>query len=158
MAEIEETRLAGVGVRHDFVCAGGTRVGVITRHTGRRELVIYDRDDPDAVAASVDLSADESEALADLLGGSAVTRHVERSLGAIEGLAIDWLTLPPTFRPRTIGDTEMRTRTGVSVIAIVRDGSPIPAPGPADELRPGDVLVVTGTAEGIEAAVRQLQR
>ena len=72
---------------------------------------------------------------------------------AVEGLALDWLVLPRSLVPRTIGETELRSRTGVSVIALVREGITVPAPGPDHELRPGDTIVVTGTTEGIGRAI-----
>jgi TrkA domain protein len=152
MAEILETRLPGVGVRHDFECIGGTHVGVITRHSGRRELLIYNRRDPDSVAASIELSPEESKDLSELLGGSRVVEQLQSVITDIEGLAIDWLQLPPSFEPRSIGDTELRSRTGVSVIAIVRGDEQLPAPGPDDVLQPGDVAVLTGTADGLGRA------
>lgn len=157
MDEIIETPLPGVGTRHELALASGRRIGVITRHSGRREVVVYDRHDPDAAEVTLELTADEGRAVADLLGGTRLTRSVEAAVGQIEGLAIDWLTLPAAFATRTVADTELRRRTGVSIVAVVRDGAPIPAPGPDAELRGGDVLVVTGTPAGIadaEAALR----
>jgi TrkA domain protein len=156
MPDINETRLPGVGVRHDFLCVGGSRVGVITRHSGRRELIVYDARDPDAVAASIELSAEESRTLAELLGGTRVIEQLTSVAQEVAGLSIDWLPLPPAFAPRTIGETEMRQRTGTSIIAIIRDDKAIPAPGPDVELRPGDVAVITGTAEGITRATTLL--
>lgn len=152
MTEINETRLPGIGIQHDFACLGGTRVGVITRHSGRRELVIYDRRDPDSVANSLELSADESRTLGEILGGSPVVAQLEKVVNEVEGLSIDWLPLPQTFEPRTIGATEMRTHTGASVIAVNRGDQPIPAPGPDFELLPGDVVVLAGTPEGVAKA------
>lgn len=152
MTEIIATQLPGVGTRHDFACAGGRRVGVITRHSGRRELIVYGTRDPDAVAATVDLTPDESRTLAEMLGGDTVVTQLAGVAQQIDGLAIDWLTLPSAFEARTIGATEMRARTGVSIIAVVRDDVTIPAPAPDSDLRAGDVVVVTGTAEGIEQA------
>ena len=58
--------------------------------------------------------------------------------------------LPDNVGGGTIGDTGARTRTGVSVVAILREGSAHPAPGPEAELRAGDTLVVVGTPRGIE--------
>lgn len=156
MADITETPLPGVGTRHDFVAVGGRRVGVITRHSGRRELVVYGHRDPDAAAATVELTADESRTLADLLGGSRIIEQLQAVAVHIEGLALDWLTLPSGFATRTIGDTEMRARTGVSIIALVRGDVPVPAPRPDTELRAGDVIVVTGTVDGIADAGRLL--
>ena len=48
MAEIRETQLPGVGVRHEFTTDSGQALGVISHRGGRKEILIYDRDDPDA--------------------------------------------------------------------------------------------------------------
>jgi TrkA domain protein len=153
MADLHETDLPGVGTRYDFACLSGTQVGVIVRHSGRRELVVYDADDPDAVRANLDLSPEEARTLGELLGGSRVVEQLDDVVRRVDGLALDWLVLPRSQAPRTIAETELRSRTGVTVIALVRDGVTVPAPGPDDELRPGDTIVVTGTVEGIAQAV-----
>lgn len=152
MPEIEETMLPGVGVRLDFLCRSGRRVGVIARTSGRRELLVYDRHDPDAVKAQVDLSAEESSALAEVLGGPQVSEPLEHLSSVVAGLVVDWLPMPADALTRTIGQLELRRRTGSSVVAIVRDDQPIPAPGPDDELRAGDTVVLVGTADGVARA------
>jgi TrkA domain protein len=158
MPQIDETPLPGVGIRQDFGCRSGTRIGVITRTSGRRELLVYDASDPDAVRTSLELTAEESEALADLLGRGAPAQQVEHlSAGVIPGLAIDWVRVPLDQRPRSIAEMEVRTRTGASVVAIVRAGDPIPAPGPEAVIEPGDTVVLVGTPSGIEAATRLLE-
>lgn len=156
--DIEETELPGVGVLHEFVSQSGERIGVITRRSGRREFVVYDRADPDAVGSSVSLTVDESAALAELFGGTRVTERVADVQHHIEGLAIDWLTLGPTSAAidRTIGDLEVRRATGTSIVAVIREGSATPAPGPDSTLLLGDTVVVVGTPDGIEAAAQLL--
>lgn len=149
MSEIQETPLPGVGLRHDFVCRDGQRVGVISHHTGRRELVVYDARDPDAAAASVALHPDDARTLAELLGGTTLTEHLGRIQQQVEGLAIEWVTIPGGFRAQTIGEGGYRQRTGASIVAILRGDHTVPAPGPDDQLRPGDVAVVVGTVDGI---------
>ena len=52
---------------------------------------------------------------------------------------------------RTIADTQARSRTGVSIVAIVRGERAVPAPTPDQRLERGDTLVVVGTAEGVKA-------
>ena len=42
------------------------------------------------------------------------------------------------------------------MIAVLRHGTAIPAPGPNDVLLGGDTVVVVGVAEGIDAAARLL--
>ena len=154
MTRFEETRLPGVGVRHDFVTELGQRVGVISRHSGRREFIIYREDDPDTVGATVQLAESDRQALIELLGGSQVTQALTDVQQRVEGLAIDWLTLSQSWSAcaGTIGDTQLRRRTGVSIVAILRDDATIPSPEPSEPLLPGDTVVVVGTPEGIEAA------
>lgn len=158
MPELEETELPGVGARFDFACRSGERVGVVSRRSGRRELIVYDQADPDAVAASVTLTPEESTALAELLGGSRITARIGDLQQHVEGLAIDWLVLGPSspYAGRTIGDAAVRTATGVSIVAVLRDGVAVPAPGPDHRFEAGDTAVVVGTPEGIEAAARLL--
>ncbi|MDZ7679497.1 MAG: cation:proton antiporter regulatory subunit [Acidimicrobiales bacterium] len=156
MSEIEETSLPGVGFRHDFLCRNGRRVGVVSHHTGRRDVLIYDEHDPDAVKAAIELSSEESRTLAEMLGGTTVTEHLGQIHQQVEGLAIDWLPLPNSFEPQTIGAGEYRQRTGVSIVAVIRGGDTIPAPGPDEVLSPGDVVVVVGTSESIERLTEML--
>lgn len=151
MPDVQETQLPGVGIRYDFVTSDGQRVGVLVHRSGRRELLLYDRDDPDACRAVVRLDSDDTRTLAELLGAS----HVSEQLAAmqqVEGLAIDWVTVPPTSKAvgRTLRDAALRTETGVSIVAVVRGNETVPAPGPDFTLEPGDTAVVVGTPEGIE--------
>jgi TrkA domain protein len=67
--DIERTTLPGIGVRHLFATARRRRIGVISHRSGRQDLVIYSRDDPDS-AELVTLTADEAGTLARLLGTS----------------------------------------------------------------------------------------
>ena len=157
MAEVSETLLPGVGVRHEFTTAGGERVGVLSHRSGRRELVVYGRDDPDAATAVVHLSVDDTRTLAELLGASQVSEAVGAVQQQLEGLAIDWITLPPgsRFAQATIAEGQFRTRTGASIVAVVRGGTTIPAPGPEHRFASGDVAVAVGTPQGL-AQLRDL--
>lgn len=158
MPDLSETTLPGVGVRHDLTCRSGRRLAVITRPSGRRELVLYDAEDPDAAEASIDLSADEADTVAQVLAATSIRAGIEHiGEGIIPGLAIDWVPVPAGSPPRTIGALAMRTTTGATVVAVVRDGASQPAPGPDDELRAGDTAVLVGTPEGIAAATRLIE-
>lgn len=158
MPRIEETALPGVGRRFDFDAEYGKRIGVITHRDGKREVFVASKEDPDACAQAIVLTEAEAEAVADMLGGSTVTRKVITLTNEIEGLAMDWITLEDSspFHERPLGETMLRTHTGASIVAIVRQGQAIPAPGPQDILQRGDVLVVVGTAAGVVRAERYL--
>lgn len=158
MTRIHETELPGIGVRQEFDTASGARLGVLTTRSGRRELLLYDSDDLDACRAVVHLDPEDSVVLADLLGASRVSDPAS-SLTELEGLAIDWLTVPAgsPVDGATIGGARIRKSTGGNVVAIIRGTSTNAAPGPDDELRAGDVLVTCGTPEAV-AAVDTLLR
>jgi TrkA domain protein len=148
-----------VGVRHEFTTEEGTDIGVLVHHDGRRQILVYDSDDPDACTSLVTLSADDTRTIAELLGASRVTEAVSAVQQEIEGLAIEWIELTPASPAAgaTIGDGMYRTRTGSSIVAVIRDGQSIPAPGPEFGLAAGDVIVAVGTTEGL-AAMRALIR
>jgi TrkA domain protein len=153
MASIEQTELPGVGIRYDVWTSTGQRVGVVHHRSGRRELYVCEPDDPDAVATSLDLSDDEAYTLGEALGVSPVAEGIAKLQQSIEGLAIDWLKIPDEspYADHTIGDAQIRTRTGVSVVAVLRGEQTIPSPPPHFGIQTDDVLVVVGTPEGIAA-------
>ena len=159
MSQVSETHLPGVGVRHDFVTHEGERIGVLSHRTGRRELLLYDEADPDACRSVVHLDVDDTRTLSELLGASKVSESVAAVQQQVEGLAIDWITVgsASAFAGSAIADSELRTRTGVSIVAVVRGKQTVPAPGPDFVLERGDVAVVVGTPEGIVVAAELLQ-
>jgi TrkA domain protein len=152
VAVVRETQLAGIGIRYEFTAQDGRRIGVVHHRSGERELVRYDGDDPDTSHDLLRLGPEDSRTLAELLGASQVAKDLAELERDVEGLAVDRLPLAveDPFHDRTIGDTAARTRTGVSIVAVLRDGSAYPAPGPEFGLLGGDTLVVVGTPRGIE--------
>jgi TrkA domain protein len=150
MTQVTETPLPGVGVRHEFMTAAGERLAVLSHRTGRREIAVYDSADPDVGSTVLHLSADDTRTLAEVLGGSPVSAAVT-GVQQLEGVAIDWLRIRPGSAQAgaTIGEGRLRTRTGTSVVAIVRGKDTLPAPGPEVMLESGDVVVAVGTQEGL---------
>lgn len=154
MRDVEQTPLPGTGVRHDFRAADGRRVGVLLHRSGRRELVVYARDDPDACVASVDLDPDDVATLVELLGGSQVSEAVGSSARQpIRGLGIDWIAVgsASACAGASLREADVRGRTGVSVVAVIRDDETVPSPPPEFVLEVGDTVVAVGTDEGLRA-------
>ncbi len=151
MSEVHETKLPGLGIRYEFVTSRGSRLGVVHHRTGRRELLIYDPDDPDTCREVIALDPEDSRTLAELLGASRVAEQLDR-LQEVEGLAIDWLPIAEgtPYSGQPLGETRARTRTGVSIVAVIRGEQAFPAPGPHLRFVPGDTLLVVGTPRGIE--------
>ncbi|MDQ4058124.1 MAG: cation:proton antiporter regulatory subunit [Actinomycetota bacterium] len=160
MGEIRQVKLPGVGVRYEFETEDGKLVEVLSHRTGRREIYIASPDDPDEFKRVLGLSQTEARTMAELLGASRVAEQLAELQQRIEGLVIDWLPVRAgsAYAGRTIGDARIRTRTGVSVVAVVRGDEAVPAPGPQTGIEAGDYLVVVGTARGIEQVVELLHR
>jgi TrkA domain protein len=158
--DLEETRLPGIGLRHDFVTEHGQRVGVVSQRSGARELVVYDPEDADACRAVVSLTPQESDVLAELLGAAPVVERLARLREQVEGMATEGLliTEESPYDGRTLGDAGIRTRTGASVVAVVRGGDLHPSPAPDFRFQTGDRVVVVGTEDGVHAVAELLER
>jgi TrkA domain protein len=156
--DLHETALPGVGLRHDFTTGTGRQLGVVSYRTGRRDLLLYDPDDPDACQEVIRLSHEEADALADLLGAARLTGRLAELQQQIQGLAISWLTIQGSspYAGGTIADTQARSRTGVSIVAVLRDQTAFPAPTPSFGFQAGDTAVVVGTPAGVRALARLL--
>jgi monovalent cation:H+ antiporter-2, CPA2 family len=61
----------------------------------------------------------------------------------------EWVRLPENspLEGRTIGELGVRTETGASIVAIVRDDLVLAGPGPEARFEPGDLVGVLGTQE-----------
>jgi TrkA domain protein len=155
---VEQTSLPGIGVRHDFVSESGQRLGVVSHRDGRRALIVYDRDDPDARLAAIRLTDDEAEALADLLGASLMLGQLAGLRDQAAGLLTEQIALPASspFVGRVLGDTRARTRTSASIVAVLRGAAVIPSPGPDFRFESADVVVAVGTRKGLDAVTRIL--
>jgi TrkA domain protein len=151
-ARVEQTPLPGIGVRHDLVTSAGRTVGVVSHRNGRRDLVLYDVDDPDSCLASIPLTDDEAEALADVLGASLMLGQLAGLREQAAGLLTEQvaITAGSPFVGRRLGDTRARTRTSASIVAVLRDSEVIASPGPSFVFHANDVVVVVGTREGLD--------
>jgi TrkA domain protein len=156
--EVFETPLPGIGVRHEFTTKSGERVGVVTRRDGRREMLLYDRWDPDSCRETVELTPEEAATMVELLGGSQVTERLEDLRADVEGLSIQWVTSErgKGLDGKTIAEGQIRTRTGASVVAVIRGETSIPGPGPDFRFQAGDVVLLMGSDRAVEAAERLL--
>jgi TrkA domain protein len=149
--DVKEVLLPGVGLRFEFENHDGDRIGVVARRTGDFEIVVYPKHDPDQAQQVFRLTEDEAEALAQILGAPRIAERFADLTREVPGLRAGQVVIRPggPFVDKPLGDTRARTRTGASIVAIVRDDEVIASPGPSETLRAGDVLVVIGTDDGI---------
>lgn len=149
--------LPGVGLRFEFENRDGDRIGVVARRTGDFEVFVYPKEDPDQARHVFRLTDEEAEALAQILGAPRIAERFADLTREVPGLLAGQVVIRPSspFVDRPLGDTRARTRTGASIVAIVRDEEVLASPGPVETLRAGDVLVVIGTEDGL-AGVEQI--
>jgi TrkA domain protein len=145
--ELKETRLPGVGTKFTFTTGYGSRVAVIQHLDGSRELYVFRHTDDEEPAAVLHLEDDEARQLGAVLGGAyerpKIVEELEMALGE---LAIEWVEVPagsPAIG-KTLAECAFRARTGITVIAILREPEPITGAQPDDVIADGDTLVTVG--------------
>jgi TrkA domain protein len=147
--DLRETRLPGVGVKYTFRTAQGGRIAVILHIDGQREIYYYPHDDDDEPAAVVELHDDEARQLGAVLGGAyerpKIVEELEMALGELQ---IEWVPVPDSSPAigLSLADARLRARTGVTVIAILREPEPVSGAQPEDVVQRGDTLVGVGKA------------
>ncbi|MFC8039954.1 cation:proton antiporter regulatory subunit [Paenarthrobacter sp. NPDC057355] len=151
---VEETELPGLGIRKDFVTASGRRIGVVELREGETELFVSTWDDPDTCQASIPLTADEASTLGNLLGGQHIAMRLAEAHREVPGIVTRQfsITADSPFVNQAMGKAQIRTRSGVSIVAIMREGEVVPSPAPDVVLHTGDLLVAVGTQEGLDSA------
>jgi TrkA domain protein len=154
--DVKEVRLPSIGLRYEFTSHDGDRIGIVARRGGDFEIVRYTRDDPDQAQPVFRLTDEEADAVAQILGAPRIAERFTELTAGVPGLDVGQVQIRPgsPFVDRPLGETRARTRTGASIVAIVRNEEVLASPGPAEILRLHDVLVVIGTEAGI-AGVEQ---
>ncbi|MEV6323305.1 cation:proton antiporter regulatory subunit [Nocardia sp. NPDC051787] len=155
---VDVTALPGIGVRKDFEVRSGRRIGVVAHRDGDIDLIVSKLEDPDACAAQIPLSTDEAAVLANLLGAPQLVAKLNDDHRDLPGITTRQLPIgdESPYDGRALGETQMRTRTKVSIVAVMRAGQLHPSPGPDFTFTAGDLLVVVGTPEGLDAAAKIL--
>jgi TrkA domain protein len=155
--DLRETRLPGVGVKYTLRLDDGARLAVILHNDGDRELYVFGRHDDDPRAV-VRLDDDEARQMGAVLGGAyerpKIVEDLEMALGE---LTIEWVRVPDDspLIGKTLAECGFRARTGITVIAILREPESVTGAQPDDVLEEGDTLVTVGKA-GSYAAFRSL--
>jgi TrkA domain protein len=144
--DITSRVLPGIGVCHELALHEGRHIGIVIRRTGQRDFVIYD-EEGDGAAESVTLTGEETIAVAEVLAAPRVVFPAP-----VEGLVVEQLSVSADspFAGRPLGDTHVRTRTGASIVAVLRQGAALPSPTPDFVLNADDLVVTIGTRAAID--------
>jgi TrkA domain protein len=146
---VYETDIPGVGRKFEVELADGQRAVVIHHHDGRREL--FRRASPEADSEQVfDLSDAQARTLGSILSGAHFESVAAGDLSVPLGDAIiEWVEVPSdsSLVGLTLADANVRTETGVSVIAIQRGRETVANPGADTSVDAGDIIVGLGSRQ-----------
>ncbi|MEF8779952.1 MAG: TrkA C-terminal domain-containing protein [Haloferacaceae archaeon] len=152
--DIYETDLPGVGKKHEIDLGGGRRLVIVTHNTGKREVFLRPEENADSEKL-FELTDRLARTVGTVLEGAYFqpieSESVETALG--EDTLIEWFGVDDgsPLVGETLESAHVGRRTGASIIAIQRDEETIGGPGPDQEIRAGDTLVVIGGRDDCEA-------
>lgn len=159
--DLREAHLPGVGRKYTLSLKQGGKLVLILHNSGQRELFWIEpaEDDP---SLSIKLTEEEAREMAFILGG---VRYqplpADKVNFLLQEVVMEWVPVSEgcEMEGRTLAELELRRRTGVSVIAILREGKTIPSPDPYRErIQAGDTLVAVGTRAQIERILPMCRR
>jgi TrkA domain protein len=96
-----------------------------------------------------------------VLGGAyerpKIVEELEMALGE---LMIEWVPVPDTspLIGQTLAEAALRAKTGITIIAILREPEPVSGAQPEDVIQQGDTLVTVGKAGQYAAFHRRLEK
>lgn len=158
--EFKETDLPGIGKKFSVITSAGDKLTVIMHVTGKREIFVFEPEDYDEPSCDVVLTEEEANQLGSVLMGTFYKPEQEREKEVlIENLAIEWVKIPPTspIAGKSIKDSEIRKKSGVTVIAIIKENEAIVNPKPEEIISAGDTIVIVGTREQVEKFMKEFK-
>lgn len=155
MKPIRETDLPGIGRKFLIETQSHDRLTVVVHDDGKRELYHHYYDDPDETISMITLNDNEARSVAGILGGMVYRpKALENMEIALNDMVIEWCKVEPHYKAvdKTIGQLEVRKKTGVSVIAIIeKDNTKIINPGPDNVIHEGATIVLVGERNQIKS-------
>jgi TrkA domain protein len=145
--DLRETRLPGIGVKYGFRTSEGGRLAVVLHNDGTREIYFFRHEQDDEPSAVIRLDDDEARQLGAVIGGAyerpKIIEDLEMALGE---LTIEWVPVPDTspMIAKTLAECGFRAKTGITVIAMLREPEPVSGAQPTDVVQKGDTLVTVG--------------
>jgi TrkA domain protein len=155
MARIRDIALPGIGHKFEIDSRRGDKLVVIVHDDGTREIYRFSPVDPDQSLLMATLDDEESRQLAGIIGGLSYTpKALESAELALQDLVIEWYRLQAgsTLIGKTIGELEVRKKTGATIMAVVeKDRHKTINPGPEQRLQVETTLVVAGERQQVRA-------
>jgi TrkA domain protein len=156
MEFFKQTELPGIGKRFSIKLSSGQIVSIIIHHSGKREIYVLDEDGD--VECTVTLTDQEAREMGMVLAGAYYQPVTGDKMELIlKQMVMEWVELPEDspLVGKTLAEANVRKKTGVIVIGVVRNDEMIPAPDPKNfRFQPGDILIAVGNREQIENFIK----
>lgn len=152
--DVTESDLPGVGKKHEIPLGDGTYLVIITHNTGKREVYTKAGEDADSEKV-LELTDRQSRMVGTILEGAyfqpVESEQVETLLS--DDTLLEWYAVDAEspLAGQSLEEADVGRRTGVTVVAIQREGEVISGPSPSETIQAGDTLVVIGDRESCEA-------
>ncbi len=154
MTTFKSSDLPGVGRRYSLEFPDGKVLVVIVHHTGSREIYLFSEDTDREPDFWLELSDSDARKLGSALIGADYQPVPEEKVEMFfKNIRIQWIQVEGDcpLTNRSIEDLQIRTRTGATIIGIHREGEIIGSPDVDEIIYPGDLLMVVGDAEQLDA-------
>ncbi|MRH44762.1 potassium transporter TrkA [Aquibacillus halophilus] len=152
--KISVSQLPGIGQKISLQTAEESMLVVIVHHTGKRELYFFDDADSDEADFAMDLTPDETRELgAQLLGATYQPVNSDQLKMFKKQIVVDYIKLSEKSQIayKTLEESEIRNKTGATIIGIVQGDDMIAIPDITRKLEPGDILMSIGKKEQIDS-------
>jgi len=151
--------LPGIGTKYELETEEGDIISVIYMENGK--VQIYTRGGACDEYCSAELNAMEARRLGNVLTGAIIEAEqegVEIAFSALCDLRISVHTylIGKNLSGRNIGEMNIRSKTGVTVLAVSREGENTVNPRPSFVFEAGDAVVVIGEADQIKRFEKEI--
>lgn len=150
--EVKMADLPGVGKKISFQTAEKQKIVLIIHHSGKRDLYFFQDNDEDEADYFLTLTSEETREMgAQLLGAAYQPVDDDKVEIFQKQLVMEWIKLTPEspFVNKEIGKSRIRSHTGASVIAVMRDDDVIMSPDVNLVLKAGDTVMAAGVIDQI---------
>lgn len=149
---ISISQLPGIGQKISMKTSEDNMLVIIVHHTGKRELYFFEDCDSDEADFAMDLTPEETRDLAaQLLGTTYQPADIEKIRMFKRQIIVDYIKVKENspLVNKTIEESDVRNKTGATIIGIVHGDEVIAIPETDTTLKPGDVLMSVGKEDQI---------